>query len=273
MTDGGWGRQTSGRPDEWRRQTSARRQDDWRRQASSGRGEDWMKPAGQRGMHESAGVADEDYRRNLIMALFEVLDDSGNHLLGFSEMKLYAQLTGFNGSDDDWATEYFDLCDENGWNRNVGAHAGQFSMLIDDPDNRCYASNEVLIQMLQALSDITGKAIPIPQPGSHAGGGGGGGLNRLVSEGVASVAGSEYDGGPSYAVNGGMNPMRPMSENQSDWAANTPSFTAAGNHDAVYHLPIIKGSSSEDQRFLQKMASKDAEFQKRRNSMGSSLGG
>jgi len=262
MTDGGWGRQTSGRPDDLRRQTS-----------SAGRGEDWRKPAGNKGMHELRGAAGEHYRRNLIVALFEGLDDSGNYLLGFSEMKLYAQLTGFAGNDDDWATEYFNLCDENGWNRNVGAHAGQFTTMIDDPNNRCYASDEALIQMLKALSDITGKDIPIPQPGSATGRGGGGGFSRLVSEGVASVAGSEYDGGPSYAVNGGMNPMRPMSENQSDWAANTPSFTAAGNHDAVYHLPIIKGSSSEDQRFLQKMASKDAEFQKRRNSMGSSLGG
>jgi len=195
---------------------------------------------------ESAGVA-QNIRRSLVMALFEGLDDSGSHLLGFSEMRQYAILTGFDGDDDDWMTEYMHLCEENGWNRNIGAHAGQFSTMIGDPNNRCYASNEVLVQMLLALRDMTGRDIRIPEPDA---------LARILSEGAMSDMGELQ----SFA------PMPRLTSMRND-ADGSPSFSGHGGERGILEvsLPmIVKGASNETQSFLKKMMTKDLEFQKRR---------
>lgn len=201
----------------------------------------------------------QNYRRALIMALFEGLDDSGSHLLGFSEMRTYAELTGFSGDDDDWMTEYTHLCEENSWNRNIGAHAGQFSTMIEDPNNRCYASNEALNRMLTDLRRVTGRDIRIPEPDTY---------NRLISN-ATNVTEVEQP-----------TPMQPMesfapSKNhgppQAQSPSPSPSFSGHGGDRGVLEvtLPaIVKGASNSTQSFLQRMMAKDLEFQQRKASIG-----
>lgn len=50
-------------------------------------------------------------RLALIGRLFRLCDQDGDRHLNCDEMRLLARHTGFNGSDSEWADEFFHLCE------------------------------------------------------------------------------------------------------------------------------------------------------------------
>jgi len=127
--------------------------------------------------HMSRGDSKEDpygwlpsQRFELVTAFFFALDDEERNVLGPRELHRYAQLTGFEGTDDQWDEEYLTLCNENGWEPSYGVELNQFAAAVNDEGNRCYAMDQELIGMLHILTEGTGA-----QPYGHTGAGTSGG--------------------------------------------------------------------------------------------------
>jgi len=69
-----------------------------------------------------------------IMHMFRLLDvDHGQHL-GMEELKKFAKLKGFEGTDDAWADEFREVCGAYGWDRR-GPDLQQFMAFVRDEDS------------------------------------------------------------------------------------------------------------------------------------------
>ncbi|CAE7444576.1 unnamed protein product [Symbiodinium natans] len=87
-------------------------------------------------------------RSDIITALFNCLKSSETGRIGCEELQRYAALSGFDGDDDDWLEEYGDLCEDQGWDKDIGlAHEDFMGMLEDDS----MGSDEELKAMLMEL--------------------------------------------------------------------------------------------------------------------------
>eukprot|EP00930_Biecheleria_cincta_P103898 TRINITY_DN9600_c0_g3_i1.p1 TRINITY_DN9600_c0_g3~~TRINITY_DN9600_c0_g3_i1.p1 ORF type:complete len:1887 (+),score=453.55 TRINITY_DN9600_c0_g3_i1:247-5907(+) len=95
-----------------------------------------------------SGVA-KTGRQGLIDAVFDELDSNKTGNLSSSNFKHYAELSGFDGTDDDWLPEFQDLCKEQGWDSEIGVSIGQFAEFVGDPSN---TSDAELKEMLGSLA-------------------------------------------------------------------------------------------------------------------------
>eukprot|EP00933_Yihiella_yeosuensis_P061262 TRINITY_DN64069_c0_g1_i1.p1 TRINITY_DN64069_c0_g1~~TRINITY_DN64069_c0_g1_i1.p1 ORF type:complete len:293 (+),score=84.98 TRINITY_DN64069_c0_g1_i1:124-879(+) len=89
-------------------------------------------------------------KSELSKKLFAALDWDGKQegVLSSSEMLRYAQLCGFEGSEDEWSQEFRDMCEEHGWNAEVGVSESQFIKYIEADEDNTEAELEELIEQL-----------------------------------------------------------------------------------------------------------------------------
>jgi Ca2+-binding EF-hand superfamily protein len=85
-----------------------------------------------------------------IMHMFQLLDvDHGRHL-GMVELKKFAELKGFDGSDDDWAEEFREVCGKYGWDRR-GPDLQQFLAFVRDEDSEGFCLDEEIHDFVYRL--------------------------------------------------------------------------------------------------------------------------
>lgn len=58
---------------------------------------------------------DEQDRAELISDIFEALNPSGSGRIWKAEFRRYAETLGFFGSDGEWNTEFWEICEDRGW--------------------------------------------------------------------------------------------------------------------------------------------------------------
>lgn len=93
-------------------------------------------------------------RTDVKSTLFSCLDQDGDRRLNRAEMKKFAEMTGFEGTDADWAGEFEVLCEPQ------GCDFAAFSRLIDDDsDDGLYCEDAELADMLNQLL-MSGVGIP-----------------------------------------------------------------------------------------------------------------
>lgn len=84
-------------------------------------------------------------RKELVLGAFAACDRDGDGLLCAGEMERFARLTGFSGSESEWAHEFSLLCRDVGASASEGLTAAHFGSLVSDPsDGGCYCSDEEL---------------------------------------------------------------------------------------------------------------------------------
>lgn len=87
---------------------------------------------------------------SLVWAAFRRLNESGSGTISCVEMRALADFTGFYGSDDEWASEFVDLCEYLKCDHFAGVDAFSFGRLVKDTSSRgCYCSDEELRLLLR----------------------------------------------------------------------------------------------------------------------------
>lgn len=98
--------------------------------------------------HKESGCGDSHLgllRQNLISALFGVCDVDGDCFLSMDEMRMFANLTGFDGSDQEWRNEFTSLCSEHSANGCLGIDVALFEKLVNDESEcGCYCTDDEL---------------------------------------------------------------------------------------------------------------------------------
>jgi len=85
-----------------------------------------------------------------IMHMFRLLDvDHGQHL-GLAELKKFAELKGFEGTDDEWAVEFREVCGTYGWDRR-GPDLQQFMAFVRDEDGPGFCEDEEIHDFVYRL--------------------------------------------------------------------------------------------------------------------------
>lgn len=88
-------------------------------------------------------------RRELIRRAFVLFDLDRDQRLKLKELRSFANCTGFDGSDEEWAEEYKTLCLTIGTTPERGMDEALFTKLVSDQsDDGCYCSNEELADIL-----------------------------------------------------------------------------------------------------------------------------
>lgn len=89
-------------------------------------------------------------RQVLIKDLFEALDTKDKHAkyLGCEELKDYARLCGFLGTDVEWTVEWAELCADLQWDAEHGATLPQFTKLVDRLQAGDYSGNAELRMLI-----------------------------------------------------------------------------------------------------------------------------
>eukprot|EP00419_Tripos_fusus_P052424 CAMPEP_0172800762 /NCGR_PEP_ID=MMETSP1075-20121228/2782_1 /TAXON_ID=2916 /ORGANISM="Ceratium fusus, Strain PA161109" /LENGTH=463 /DNA_ID=CAMNT_0013638719 /DNA_START=58 /DNA_END=1449 /DNA_ORIENTATION=+ len=85
------------------------------------------------------------------MQLFGLLDEDGDQHLSSKEMKKFAGLRGFEGSNDEWVAEYRELSGRYGWDRRGGPDVHQFVAFLSDKGGPGYCDDEELMTYCQNL--------------------------------------------------------------------------------------------------------------------------
>lgn len=85
----------------------------------------------------------------LIQVLFNALDETGSGRLGPSELHKYAEMCGFNGTDEDWAVEYAEMCNEFNINPRSGADLQQFTKIVHNKAGQGDATGVELADMVE----------------------------------------------------------------------------------------------------------------------------
>ncbi|CAJ1425264.1 unnamed protein product [Effrenium voratum] len=99
-------------------------------------------------------------RAELIRSVFRALDRAGKGVLSSEEMLQFATHTGFDGSDQDWQSEFDMLTRE--CNSPQGIPLREFERLANDKsDDGCYCSDDELRSLL-AKASVPKQAAPKP---------------------------------------------------------------------------------------------------------------
>lgn len=95
----------------------------------------------------------EQSRPELVKALFLRLDVDRDGKLSPSEMRRFAELQDFEGSEGDWADAYKELCTEKGRDPAHGVDLSLFLQLVDDESEEtgCYCTDDEMRTMLTKL--------------------------------------------------------------------------------------------------------------------------
>lgn len=106
----------------------------------------WPAPLGLHRTARAASLNPSMNRNDLKSSIFNALDQDGDRRLGSSEMRRFAELSGFEGDDADWQEEYQMLCDPQGCDFNA---FGQ--LLDDDSEDGLFISDAELVDMMEEL--------------------------------------------------------------------------------------------------------------------------
>mmetsp|Transcript_34241 Transcript_34241/g.54585 ORF Transcript_34241/g.54585 Transcript_34241/m.54585 type:complete len:179 (+) Transcript_34241:57-593(+) len=92
-------------------------------------------------------------RLGLIAELFAACDTDGDGRITSGEMRLYAEQTGFDGSDIEWSEAFSVLCDERNVHPERGFDRNAWEVLLTDSDegNACFCSDSDLPRILAVL--------------------------------------------------------------------------------------------------------------------------
>jgi Ca2+-binding EF-hand superfamily protein len=95
----------------------------------------------------------EQSRPELVKALFLRLDVDRDGKLSPSEMRRFAEQQDFEGSEEDWAEAYKELCTEKGRDPAHGVDLSLFTQLVDDESEEtgCYCTDDEMRTMLTKL--------------------------------------------------------------------------------------------------------------------------
>lgn len=95
----------------------------------------------------------EQSRLELTKALFLRLDVDRDEKLSPKEMRRFAEQQDFEGSEEDWAEAYKELCTEKGRDPANGVDLSLFTQLVDDEseDTGCYCTDDEMRTMLTKL--------------------------------------------------------------------------------------------------------------------------
>eukprot|EP00418_Pyrodinium_bahamense_P031464 CAMPEP_0179140838 /NCGR_PEP_ID=MMETSP0796-20121207/67484_1 /TAXON_ID=73915 /ORGANISM="Pyrodinium bahamense, Strain pbaha01" /LENGTH=302 /DNA_ID=CAMNT_0020840457 /DNA_START=17 /DNA_END=922 /DNA_ORIENTATION=+ len=87
----------------------------------------------------------------VLESLFDALDLNGDGLLSKSELKTFAELSGFSGSDADWNDEYQLLCKEWRCSPCDGVSKAIFTLVNDTSDVGCFCDDRTIWDIHQAV--------------------------------------------------------------------------------------------------------------------------
>jgi len=88
-------------------------------------------------------------RPSLVKALFQTLDANNEGRLGPEELRRYAEMCGFEGTEDEWATHYAEVCNDYGINARGGANPEQFAKIMDNKAGQADVDSEDLVKMIE----------------------------------------------------------------------------------------------------------------------------
>ncbi|CAK9015773.1 unnamed protein product [Durusdinium trenchii] len=109
--------------------------------------------------NQAMGIVDE--RVELIKQVFIALNRSRTGFLNASEMRPFANRTGFDGTDAEWREEFDLLQKECGSNTGISLHHFQ-RLANDSSDDGCYCSDQDLRGLLQSMSGAsTSNSAPV----------------------------------------------------------------------------------------------------------------
>jgi len=92
-------------------------------------------------------------REMLIRDVFLKCDADGNEYLKEDEMRTFAMLTGFEGTNSEWSEEFKTLCLEQNVDKAMGIPWDNFLDLVnDESESGQFCSNEELREMLGSLA-------------------------------------------------------------------------------------------------------------------------
>ncbi|CAK9015772.1 unnamed protein product [Durusdinium trenchii] len=108
-----------------------------------------------------AAKGNADERVQLIEQVFNTLNRSCTGYLNASEMRPFANRTGFDGTDAEWRQEFELLQKECGSNTGISLHHFQ-RLANDSSDDGCYCSDQDLRGLLQSMSGAsTSNSAPV----------------------------------------------------------------------------------------------------------------
>jgi len=112
----------------------------------------------------------KDTRLARVIAAFDALDHDRDGALNLLELRRFAECSGFEGTDAEWAVEYERLCDEVGAEPEVGICFNIFMGLVDeDSDNGQYCTDDELLDMIkmavgaEVRVETAGFLCPVPE--------------------------------------------------------------------------------------------------------------
>jgi len=93
-------------------------------------------------------------RAQLVKALFMALDTDGDGYLKEDELKVFGELSGFEGDDNDWSEEYRLMCNFNIAEPTEGiSEMLLYKLVNDDKDGGMFVSDLEIVCMLEELRD------------------------------------------------------------------------------------------------------------------------
>jgi Ca2+-binding EF-hand superfamily protein/predicted GNAT family acetyltransferase len=97
-------------------------------------------------------------RQKRVRTLFKALDSDEDGFLNVNEMKVFAEFTGFSGTDDEWTCEFPLLFDGPTANPAKGVDFELFARLVDNTSEAegCYCTDAELAKMLKIMQDSRG---------------------------------------------------------------------------------------------------------------------
>jgi len=113
---------------------------------------------------EIVPVVSQRSRTDLVKAVFHACDIGGDDLLDVRELREFANLTGFDGSDDEWAEDYKMLCGDFASGSSYVSLDVFRQLVDDDSDNGCYCSDDELSSMLDRLLAARPSKVQEPEP-------------------------------------------------------------------------------------------------------------
>lgn len=112
-------------------------------------------------------------RRVLTSALFRVCDVDGDGFLSMDEMRVFANSTGFDGDEEEWAEEFRLICSEHCVKAEVGLDVSLFEMLVNDAsESGCHCTDQELQEIaadLRQKSESAAKAFATGTTGRETG--------------------------------------------------------------------------------------------------------
>eukprot|EP00929_Paragymnodinium_shiwhaense_P119173 TRINITY_DN91051_c0_g1_i1.p1 TRINITY_DN91051_c0_g1~~TRINITY_DN91051_c0_g1_i1.p1 ORF type:complete len:1071 (+),score=300.02 TRINITY_DN91051_c0_g1_i1:213-3425(+) len=87
----------------------------------------------------------EDWKRDdYVLKIFHHCRPTAGEKLDMPGMKRFATLFGFEGTQQQWAAEYFAMCDDQSWDERQGCGVQDFEKLMNDEAHPMYRSVQVL---------------------------------------------------------------------------------------------------------------------------------